>query len=1242
MEESICIIKEYITIEDKEYLRIVEKLTGFEHIIPTIQLFDNNLIINSENLFYKTYNSKLNKYFYIQKHPYYKLNNDYEFPIIRLDSYDNADGTISNFFIIEDIDNNEISIKAHKIQLNENWKKQSLICKVMGYRKNRLVLQNNDFYNENYEIDNEYEFKFLEFGTYEYNDRTFKSIIVEDLYKNKINVKALDWQTQKFWRFETLRCKVLKLNSSGIPHLLNIDFRHPIYEIGKSYKFEILDHKYKVDSNNSDKKYHVFELLGEDNNIYEANVLPGQIAKSSQNEVIECEVVSIKYKVRLKQNSVRDHYFIFIEDIVTNDALISKYFKKALNDLENHDSIELNEQYTTQSAFWVFTFCGKILPRYFSNHIERYDYKSGKEIASLIIIIEEWILSRGIISAFPNEKARKSAQTKANQQLENYKTIFKAVNIVSSVTFQDYFNFKPTQNLSDINLSEIYFILKFSNFKLIDESQFLIYFKSVLNLIDLNDDSIYFLSLIDKLISSKKHIFYDNSYENQFNLTAQKNKIFENEVYQEKYFNWSYCQLLIYIKLEIQQKANYIIGKILRQYNYVTDSWQIKKKLLLNAYYYQNTNSIIHLNIPLKFDRKLEIDFSNLFDNPNCCGNSEENWKLIINSYINRSVLKINVIRREFNGYVVEYKNIIGFLPFNQISDRNLKHYNYEQVDFTINCVCILSSEDFNFFVVKQLEITDIDYLSQNNKCGTAQVNEIIEGIIKGITEYGIFLSTPYGDGLLHIGNISTGIWNKSKIEKHFIIGKKLLVVITNTNNNKIDLSFIDLKNTMHADYYNDFIHTVENGNTLESELSFFLEEEENNYNTNPDEKNDESNQLEKAFCFEQYVVLQNDLSEKIHYLRLAKHFFSSVNHARSYLINIYTTYFEILLLIDETISEFEISKLQRIKAEAGSIIDKIESKTLENFPDAENLIFFLRVLKLFNDSTDESIEKLYQLANQYNKINEKNNLKTIAKIALSNNLIISESDEYIDFTKKNLKLLRSYIDNGVLTLKESESDRHERELNEKFNYWVGKIKENESETIEFKSTFKTPLPSEKQLKKKESLIKLLESTQKNENILKEIDKIDGELASKAVIHSSLKTLCAFANTNGGHLFIGVKDDQSFCSLNHDYLSLKGKKDRDGFGLFFDSKIKEYFEDSFSSLISSEFLKTEFGDILIVTVKQSIDPIFLLRDEKGNKTEELYVRELTSSKEIESKKELLKFAKQKQIEQLRNKLDVNE
>jgi hypothetical protein len=118
---------------------------------------------------------------------------------------------------------------------------------------------------------------------------------------------------------------------------------------------------------------------------------------------------------------------------------------------------------------------------------------------------------------------------------------------------------------------------------------------------------------------------------------------------------------------------------------------------------------------------------------------------------------------------------------------------------------------------------------------------------------------------------------------------------------------------------------------------------------------------------------------------------------------------------------------------------------------------------------------------------------------------------------------------------------------------------------------------------------------------------------------------------------IGVSDEKNVTGLEVDYKSLK-EPDRDGFGKRFDDDVKIYFGESFSHLLDKKFLLFPEGDVLIITVKQSPEEVFLLKDEDGREIEELYIRRLTSSEQLKGR-ELAKFIKRKHLEQLKQFVD---
>lgn len=66
---------------------------------------------------------------------------------------------------------------------------------------------------------------------------------------------------------------------------------------------------------------------------------------------------------------------------------------------------------------------------------------------------------------------------------------------------------------------------------------------------------------------------------------------------------------------------------------------------------------------------------------------------------------------------------------------------------------------------------------------------------------------------------------------------------------------------------------------------------------------------------------------------------------------------------------------------------------------------------------------------------------------------------------------------------------------------------------------------------------------------------------SANVLHSSLKTIAAFANTSGGSLYIGVEDNGNICGINEELrITGKNKPDADSWDQFLRNSIKSNFD----------------------------------------------------------------------------------
>lgn len=78
--------------------------------------------------------------------------------------------------------------------------------------------------------------------------------------------------------------------------------------------------------------------------------------------------------------------------------------------------------------------------------------------------------------------------------------------------------------------------------------------------------------------------------------------------------------------------------------------------------------------------------------------------------------------------------------------------------------------------------------VNNNNCCEQYQINDIVEGTVSGISDFGAFVDLPDGSrGLVHISEVSDDY--VKNINNYLSIGQKIKVMIIDKNNNKIALS---------------------------------------------------------------------------------------------------------------------------------------------------------------------------------------------------------------------------------------------------------------------------------------------------------------------------------------------------------------------------------------------------------------------------------------------------------------------
>lgn len=117
------------------------------------------------------------------------------------------------------------------------------------------------------------------------------------------------------------------------------------------------------------------------------------------------------------------------------------------------------------------------------------------------------------------------------------------------------------------------------------------------------------------------------------------------------------------------------------------------------------------------------------------------------------------------------------------------------------------------------------------------------------------------------------------------------------------------------------------------------------------------------------------------------------------------------------------------------------------------------------------------------------------------------------------------------------------------------------------------------------------------------------------------KSICAFLNSKGGFLFIGIDDNGKASGLEKDFSLSKGKNSKDFFQLEFDQMIKFFLGFATKVYINGQFIIYEGKEIYVVSVESSSRPIFLL-SQHGKK---LFIRGEASTRELSELEELINY-----------------
>ena len=173
----------------------------------------------------------------------------------------------------------------------------------------------------------------------------------------------------------------------------------------------------------------------------------------------------------------------------------------------------------------------------------------------------------------------------------------------------------------------------------------------------------------------------------------------------------------------------------------------------------------------------------------------EEVWKEIEQLVADNKVVSGQIVERVRGGFTVDLNGVSAFMPSSQLDINPIKDINSimnKPMEFKIIKMDKLRSN----LIVSHRAILEGDRAEKRDEIiKNIKVGDVMEGVIKNITDYGVFIDLGGVDGLLHITDIS---WKRvSNPNELFSIGQKIKVKVINFDpeTSRVSLGMKQLEN---------------------------------------------------------------------------------------------------------------------------------------------------------------------------------------------------------------------------------------------------------------------------------------------------------------------------------------------------------------------------------------------------------------------------------------------------------------
>ena len=132
-------------------------------------------------------------------------------------------------------------------------------------------------------------------------------------------------------------------------------------------------------------------------------------------------------------------------------------------------------------------------------------------------------------------------------------------------------------------------------------------------------------------------------------------------------------------------------------------------------------------------------------------------WEKIIGAFEESGVLEGTIVRRIKGGMIVNLLGAEAFLPGSQVDVRPVRDFD-AYLNKTMEFKVVKINPANGNVVVSHKALIEKDLLEQRRQIlETMEPGQVLEGIVKNITNFGVFIDLGGVDGLLHITDLSWG-----------------------------------------------------------------------------------------------------------------------------------------------------------------------------------------------------------------------------------------------------------------------------------------------------------------------------------------------------------------------------------------------------------------------------------------------------------------------------------------------------